>query len=86
MKAILVIDIPEDIEEAYTDLYVNYDLRGTPKDDTGVVESIKYVEEASLKPMPKPKPIGDIEEIIWDNDTEVGYNCGWNACLEEIEK
>lgn len=42
------------------------------------------VDQCRDVPIPKPKRIGDIEEIIWDNDTEVGYNCGWNACLEEI--
>ena len=53
MKAILVIDIADDIAEAYEDFTVDYDLRGTPKDDQKVNESIRYVEDCPLKPMPK---------------------------------
>ena len=41
MKAILVIDIADDVTEAYEDFTVDYDLRGTPKDDQKVNESIK---------------------------------------------
>lgn len=53
MKAILVIDIPDDVTEAYEDFTVDYDLRGTPKEDQKVNESIKYVEDYPLKPISK---------------------------------
>ena len=85
MKAILVIEIPEDVEEAYTDLYVDYDLRGTPNDDTSVALSIKYVEGASLKPMPKKKPVSYHDDLFGEVEKNFN-NIGWNACLEEIEK
>lgn len=74
MKAILVIDIADDVAEAYDDLTVDYDLRGTPKDDQKVNESIKFVEDCPLKPMPErlPEVSGNIRYF------------GWNACLDEI--
>ena len=43
MKLLLVIDVADDIAEAYEDFTVDYDFRGTPKDDQKVNESIKYV-------------------------------------------
>lgn len=78
MKAILVVDIPDDVAEAYEDITVDYDLRGIPKDDPEANESIKYVEDVRLKPLPEKKGL-----YINDN----GYNMmaqGWNECLKEI--
>ncbi len=81
MKAILVIDIPDDVAEAYEDFTIDYDLRGTPKDDQKVNESIKYVEDCPLKPMPKKKNT----QLTEYNMIEVIYENGWNECLAEIE-
>ena len=87
MKAILVIDIADDVTEAYEDFTVDYDLRGTPKDDQKVNESIKYVEDCPLKPMPNKLDANDWHRMFGGTYKEreaKGY--GWNACLKEVEK
>ena len=74
-KAILVIDIPNDVAEAYEYFTVDYDLRGISKEDRMVNESIKYVEDCSLRPLPKylnPDMYSDT------------YGYGWNDCLKKI--
>lgn len=71
MKAILVIDIPDDVAEAYEDFTVDYDFRGTPKDDQKVIESIKYVEDCPLKPMPETRDVG-----YPNDDYAVGFGDG----------
>ena len=80
MKLLLVIDVADDVAEAYEDFTVDYDLRGTPKDDPITSESIRYVEDCPLKPMPE-KMRTDADDIEEDS-----YCQGWNECLEEIEK
>lgn len=45
---------------------------------------ISVVEQCRDVPIPKPKTIGDIEEIIWCDDTETAYGCGWNACIKAV--
>ena len=80
MKAILVIDIADDVAEAYKDITVDYDLRGTPKEDRTVNESIKYVEDAKIRPLPQKK----WHEEGKENECEEWYRNGWNACLDEI--
>lgn len=75
MKLLLVIDVADDVAEAYEDFTVDYDLRGTPKEDRTVNKSIKYVEDCPLKPMPQKK------EIL---DSRMKTAIGWNACLDEI--
>ena len=77
MKLLLVIDVDDDVTEAYEDFTVDYDLRGTPKEDRTVNKSIKYVEDCPIKPMPHKL------QADWYTD---GYKEGFNACLEEIEK
>lgn len=50
MKLLLVIDVADDVAKNYKALTVNYDLRG----DYGEWdESIKYVEDAKPRPLPK---------------------------------
>lgn len=78
MKLLLVIDVADDVAEDYEDFTVDYDLRGTPKDDEKVNESIKYVEDADVRPLPQKKP-----NQGYYCETQV-YSDGWNACLEEI--
>lgn len=62
MKAILVIDINDDYLEDYENFYVDYDLRAERK-DVNVNESIRYVEDCPLKPMPQRKMVGEIEKV-----------------------
>ena len=78
MKVILVIDIADDVAEAYEDFTVDYDLRGTPKDDQKVNESIKYVEDADVRPLPN--------KWYEDGSTSfaMGIARGFNKCLDEI--
>lgn len=84
MKLLLVIDIADDVVEAYEDFTVDYDLRGTPKDDQKVNESIKYVEDCPLKPMPNKKPVSYHDDLY--GEVEKNFtNIGWNACIKELE-
>ena len=79
MKYILVIDVADDVAKNYKALTVNYDLRG----DYGEWdESIKYVEDAKPRPLPRHK----ITEFNSASDYNFGYNDGWNMCCEELEK
>lgn len=75
MRLVLVIDVADDLVEDYKDFTVDYDLRGTPIDDEKVNESIEYIEDCPLKPMPHKL------QADWYTD---GYKEGFNACLEEI--
>lgn len=83
MKFVLVIDVADDVAEAYEDFTVDYDFRGTPKEDRTVNESIKYVEDADVRPLPqkmtmekalKMERVGAIKDIYTT----------WDACLAEI--
>lgn len=72
MKAVLVIDLPDDIN--VDDVGISYIVQqwsGLP------VKA--QVEHIPLKPLPKKaeivKGVNGFQEI---------YNDGWNACLEEI--
>ena len=79
MKAILVIDINDDYLEDYENFYVDYDLRAERKNEN-YNESIRYVEECLLKPIPKEK-----EDLYYPcNEYEQAFNEGYNACLDEI--
>ena len=87
MKAILVIDIADDVVDAYEDFTVDYDLRGTPKDDQKVNESIKYVENCHLKPM--LKRMENMFDALGDSplkELQQLYCAGYNKCIEELEK
>ena len=79
MKLLLVIDVADDAAENYKDFTVDYDLRGTPIDDEKVNESIKYVEDCPLRPLPEMKHIS-----LDDTHNDLIYEMGWNACLDEI--
>ena len=69
MKLLLVIDIADDIADDYGDFTVDYDLRGTPKDNQQVIESIKYVEDYPLKPLnDKALKIGNKDFVIYQRE------------------
>ena len=78
MKFVLVINVADDVAEAYEDFTVDYDLRGTPKEDRTVNESIKYVEDADVRPLPQ-KIEGKREKFM------PTYSLGWNDCLDAVE-
>lgn len=96
MKLLLVIDVADDAAENYKDFTVDYDLRGTPIDDEKVNESIEYVEDCPLRPLPCKKYMrqmpSDVLEmgkrkrdiIIHRVDVDNAYATGWNDCLEAI--
>ena len=77
MKAILVIDIPDDIDIS--------------KMRIGGDDNIYYMRDGerasilgnirNIKPLPEPKDIG-----YPNDDYDVGFGDGWDACLKEIEK
>ena len=86
MKAILVIDIGDELLENYDDFTVNYELKATDRKryKVSVIESIRYVEDCPLRPMPEKKT-----KIITENGKEpllttVAYLNGLNYCLNEI--
>lgn len=69
MKLLLAIDIADDIAEDYENFTVDYDLRGTPKDNQQVIESIKYVEDYPLKPLnDKALKISNKDFVIYQRD------------------
>ena len=85
MKAILVIDINDDYLEDYENFYVDYDLRAECKDDN-VNESIRYVEDCPLKPMPTRKlAIFDPNDCDIEEEIKIIHEIeGYNRCIDEI--
>ena len=86
MKAILIIDIPDDYDEYGSgDWYVvsdNDDLKIVYEED-GSLMHYKYIEDdiAELKPMPSKKgKYGELNHY----DTDIHYEIGWNDCINEI--
>lgn len=71
MKALIVIDLPEDhLIQATNDLYDR--LKGY---------------QCELKPMPQKKIVLEHHIGGYTvNEVEMAEAHGWNACLEEIEK
>lgn len=80
MKFVLVIDVADDVTEAYEDFTVDYDFRGTPKEDRTVNESIKYVEDADVRPLPLK---GTMENVI-ECEYNRGFVDGRNHCIELV--
>lgn len=79
MKFVLVIDVADDVAEAYEDFTVDYDFRGTPKEDRTVNESIKYVEDAEPRPLPEKdeEPEDDLTDYVQqDYDRMASYFYG----------
>lgn len=80
MKFVLVINLADDVAEAYEDFTVDYDLRGTPKEDRTINESIKYIEGAEPRPLPPKLDANDCHRMFSGRFSEreaKGY--GWNA-------
>lgn len=90
MRFVLVIDLADDWAEDYKDFTVDYDLRGTPIDDEKVNESIKYVEDVKLRPLPQKKEIdktlvfGGYENVMQEALAR-GYNAYYNEIIGETE-
>ena len=84
MKLLLVIDVTDDVADAYEDFTVDYDFRGTPKEDRTVNESIKYIEDAEPKPLPPRMENMRNTDDIEQKNRDIGYCDGWNDCLNEI--
>lgn len=76
MKAVLLIDIPDDL--TMEDLEVYGEISSNRIDDGWVRE----LRKEDLKPMPKPKEFTPLDAYEHDKDI---YVYGWNACLKEIE-
>lgn len=77
MKSVLVIEMPNDI-----------DISKMRIGGDGNIYYIRDGERASIvgnirniKPLPEPKDIG-----YPNDDYDVGFGDGWDACLKEIQK
>lgn len=70
MKAILVVDIPDDVE--IEDCEIEYSV----KEQVMLTQVAKG--KTKLKPMPEPMPKDN------SNEVNLGFELGWNNCLEEI--
>ena len=89
-KSVLVIETPPCCEDCPCMNWASYEdeiLCGVLGEELFVNDKEEVIKSkrCPLKPMPKPKTIGDIEEIIWCDDAETAYGCGWNACIDELE-
>lgn len=78
MKAILVIDIPDDIWENREEYLGMYAEAWSWKIDDGWC--CEYYTD-SLRPMPEKKREND---IIYEPFTNSEYNMGYNDCIDEI--
>lgn len=82
MKAILVIDVNDDInfEEAKANIKMVEDnwglLLGNAKK--------KWYDNVRLKPIPQEKDDFINEDYTKEEELEYHYNSGWNACIESI--
>lgn len=71
MKAILVIDVPEDdIGKEASVMYLGND------------SWLRSIEFIPIKPMPKKEEVSD-DSYVADY---LDFDLGWNACIEELEK
>lgn len=85
MKAVLVIDMPDGVslDEWFATKVVVDRLKATEEE---LIYGIPFVESklfrfVPLRPLPEPKDIG-----YPNDDYDVGFADGWDACLKEIEK
>ena len=84
MKALLVVDIPDELFEYYKNFYVNYDLRAERKNAL-INESVEYVERCPLKPLPLRNPQRDIDKAFeFGNEWLAHAMEGFNGCLDRI--
>ena len=78
MKSILVIDTPKDCYDCpcyYEDRDMCEAFDKKAKADSG------RPSWCPLRPLPEPKDIG-----YPNDDYDVGFGDGWDACLKELEK
>ena len=78
MKAILVVDIPDDVE--IEDCEIEYSV----KEQVMLMQVAKG--KTKLKPMPQKKWVAEGFDRIMENNKEHLMSLGWNDCLEELEK
>ena len=85
MKAVLVIDMPDGVslDEWYA---VNVVIARLKAPEEELIHCIPFDESKTfkfvpLKPLPEPKDIG-----YPNDDYDVGFGDGWDACLKEIQK
>lgn len=89
MKAILVVDIPDDYDEYGSGVWcvVGDDLRIVYEEDGALME-YKYIDYdiAELKPMPiiSKKRINDLKKWGWSEQEILMYENGFDYCIDEI--
>ena len=76
MKSILVIDTPKNCAECKLMF-----LQGIGESICNAVDWEERPSWCPLKPLPEPKDIG-----YPNDDYDVGFGDGWDACLKEIQK
>lgn len=76
MKSILVIDTPKNCAECKLMF-----LQGIGESICNAVDWEERPSWCPLKPLPEPKDIG-----YPNDDYDVGFGDGWDACLKELEK
>jgi hypothetical protein len=75
-KSILVINTPKNCAECKLMF-----LQGIGESICNAVDWSRRPSWCPLKPLPEPKDIG-----YPNDDYDVGFGDGWDACLKEIEK
>lgn len=81
MKAVLVIDMPNRCIECPCGCYMRDGTVACGVIDLGTTEESPRPEWCPLKPMPKKEE----HKKGLCSDFILGYEEGWNDCLEEIE-
>lgn len=76
MKAVLVIDVDDELLDDYEDFYVDYDLRALDKEDD-FIDSIRYVEDCPLKAV----SLNNLKIDVVSHDRFVER---WNHCVKSI--
>lgn len=75
-KAILIVDISDELLKEYKDFAVEYYLIATSKEDPLWRDCVRFVGETEIKPMPRKRLV-----LLGDEDKT---NVGYNKCLNEI--
>lgn len=87
MKAILVVDIPDEMCDDYDEWYlVSYDEIQLRYEEDGALMHYKDLGmNLELKPMPEKKEVKTDFIGVGDYDFDDIYNAGFNGCIDEIE-
>ena len=91
-KAILIVDISDELLKEYKDFAVEYYLIATSKEDPLWRDCVRFVGETELKPMPtKMSATANANlDLIANMSREenkiynVGYTQGRNTCIDEM--